>query len=226
MKKRQFAFLLLAVVLLSSCSILQSSSSFMKIEQGMTQQEVISLCGEPQYKRFDEVGEEWEYRAFLSNNWSIIVINFAEGRVVALDMFKEPDQSIATLPVSPVNPPITGISPTYPPTQRPNQKPGHNRPSSQRGMSDKEFTEFYNSVRSGFSSDRLKKVRAVDLTSAQCQKLIGLFPFTDEKIEAMIEMYPRVIDKQNYYKVIDLLTFTSEKDKVRASIERYNKNNR
>ena len=218
MKKIQITWLLLIVMLLSSCSMLRQPSPFMEIKKGMTQEEVVALCKEPQYKRFDEMGEEWEYRTYISNNYSIIVINFADGRVVALDMFKEPVQTIITQPNQPTTPPIITIGPGQIPGHRPEQCP-----SSLKAMSDSEFAAFLDSVKSGFSSDRLKKIKEVPLTSAQCKVLVNVFSFTSEKIEAMIEMYPQVVDKRNYYQVIDMLTFTSEKDQVRDAIKRYNR---
>ncbi|MEG0888663.1 MULTISPECIES: DUF4476 domain-containing protein [Bacteroides] len=218
MKKIQITVLLLFVVLLSSCSTYNQSSRFKQIQKGMTQQEVIALCGEPVYKRFDEVGEEWEYRAFISYEHSVIIINFADGRVVALDMFKEPVQTIIAQPTQPVTPPIITVGPGPTTGHRPGQCL-----SPSRAMSDREFAAFLHSVKSGFSSDRLKKIKEVPLTSAQCKVLVDVFSFTNEKIEAMIEMYPQVVDKRNYYQVIDMLTFTSEKDQVRDAIKRYNR---
>lgn len=66
----------------------------MQIQRGMTKQEVIELCKKPLYQRFDDLGEEWEYRGFVSNHWSVIVVSFENDRVVALDMFKEPVYTI------------------------------------------------------------------------------------------------------------------------------------
>ncbi|MEG2854831.1 DUF4476 domain-containing protein [Bacteroides sp.] len=210
MKKIQITVLLLFVVLLSSCSMLRQPNPFMEIKKGMTQEEVVALCKEPQYKRFDEMGEEWEYRTYMSNNYSVIIINFADGRVVALDMFKEPVQTIITQPTQSAPPPIITVG-------------AEQYSSPSRAMSDREFAAFLHSVKSGFSSDRLKKIKEVPLTSAQCKVLVDVFSFTNEKIEAMIEMYPQVVDKRNYYQVIDMLTFTSEKDQVRDAIKRYNR---
>lgn len=34
----------------------------MKVEKGMAKKEVVSLLGEPDFRRFDEQVEEWEYK--------------------------------------------------------------------------------------------------------------------------------------------------------------------
>lgn len=214
MKKISFSLFLLMTIILSSCYALKSNTTFAQIQRGMTKEEVLELCKKPLYQRFDDLGEEWEYRAVVSNYWSVIVVNFENDRVVALNMFKEP-MSVPSVPVAQGN--FSGSGFEY--------RPGPSIPLSRRVMSESEFIEFYNSLKRGFSSDRLKKIREISLTSAQCKALVDIFSFTSEKIEAIKVMYPQVVDKRNYYMVIDKLTFSSEKDQVRSYIEQYERNN-
>lgn len=215
MKKIPFSLLLLMTIMLSSCYALKSNTTFAQIQRGMTKEEVIQLCKKPLYQRFDDFGEEWEYRAVVSNYWSVIIVNFENDRVVALNMFKE-QVSTPSIPVAPGN--LSGSDFEY------RSAPGI--PLSRRVMSESEFIAFHNSLKNGFSSDRLKKIKEVSLTSAQCKALVDVFTFTSEKIEAMKVMYSRVVDKRNYYMVIDKLTFSSERDQVRSYIEQYERNNK
>lgn len=215
MKKISFSLFLLMTIILSSCYALKSNTTFAQIQRGMTKEEVLELCKKPLYQRFDDLGEEWEYRAVVSNYWSVIIVNFENDRVVALNMFKEP-MDAPSVPVAQGN--FLGSGFEY--------RLGPSIPLSRRVMSESEFIEFYNSLKSGFSSDRLKKIKEVSLTSAQCKALVDIFSFTSEKIEAIKVMYPGVVDKRNYYMVIDKLSFSSEKDQVRSYIEQYERNNK
>lgn len=98
MKKILFPFLLLTAVLLSSCSGLRLNTSLTKIQRGMTKEEVLELCKKPLYQRFDDLGEEWEYRGVVSYYWTVVVVRFEDDRVVALNMFTEPECNHSVTP--------------------------------------------------------------------------------------------------------------------------------
>ena len=54
------------------------------------QQEVKTILGKPNYRRFDGAMEEWEYRGYLSKaGHSVICVNFIDNRVVGLDSFRD-----------------------------------------------------------------------------------------------------------------------------------------
>ena len=59
--KETLAVLFLSLVL-GSCGSLMDNNILLSIHKGMTQEEVTKLLGRPDYRRFDEQGEQWEYR--------------------------------------------------------------------------------------------------------------------------------------------------------------------
>ena len=58
-------------------------------------------------------------------------------------------------------------------------------------------------------------------TSDQCLQLVNLFSFDSEKIKLMQAMYPRIVDKPNFYLVIESLTFQSDKNKMNEFVRKY-----
>ena len=91
--KKNIVSLLLILFLCISCSSLGfvTSKSLQDIQNGMTPQEVSSVMrGGPDYRRFVNGREQWEYRRYNTNNERIIVlINFYDGHVVGLDSFPD-----------------------------------------------------------------------------------------------------------------------------------------
>ena len=98
---------------------------------------------------------------------------------------------------------------------------GEHRPGSgyNRVMNDQLFQTFYNEMKKEpFKDDRIKLLNAAlagsDFTSAQCLQLTKLYTFDDDRMEIMKIMYPRIVDKEAFFTVINTLTFTSSKDKM------------
>lgn len=92
--KKNIASLLLILCLCVSCSSLgfvTSRSLQNNIQKGMTPQEVsLAMKGGPDYRRFEDGREQWEYRRYNTNNERIIIlINFYDGHVVGLDSFPD-----------------------------------------------------------------------------------------------------------------------------------------
>lgn len=52
--------------------------------------------------------------------------------------------------------------------------------------------------------------------------ILDLFTFSAEKIKAIETIYPKVVDKQNSYLLINQFTSSFDKDKVQKIIEKYN----
>ena len=102
---------------------------------------------------------------------------------------------------------------------RPGQ--GEHRPGYgyNRVMNDQLFQTFYNEMKKEpFKDDRIKLLNAAlagsDFTSSQCLQLTKLYTFDDDRMEIMKIMYPRIVDKEAFFTVINTLTFTSSKDKM------------
>ena len=64
MKTIKLTLALLAFMIgINSCASIIGSSKdiMMSVQKGMTQKEVSSILGKPQYRRFDQETEQWEY---------------------------------------------------------------------------------------------------------------------------------------------------------------------
>ena len=111
---------------------------------------------------------------------------------------------------------------------RPEQ--GEHRPGYgyNRVMNDQLFQTFYKEMKNEpFKDDRMKLLNAAlagsDFTSAQCLQLTKLYTFDDDRMEIMKNMYPRIVDKEAFFTVINTLTFSSSKEKMKDFIIGYGK---
>ena len=111
---------------------------------------------------------------------------------------------------------------------RPEQ--GEHRPGYgyNRVMNDQLFQTFYKEMKNEpFKDDRMKLLNAAlagsDFTSAQCLQLTKLYTFDDDRMEIMKIMYPRIVDKESFFTVINTLTFSSSKEKMKDFIIGYGK---
>lgn len=111
---------------------------------------------------------------------------------------------------------------------RPDQ--GEHRPGygHNRVMNDQLFQTFYKEMKNEpFKDDRMKLLNAAlagsDFTSAQCLQLTKLYTFDDDRMEIMKIMYPRIVDKKAFFTVINTLTFSSSKEKMKDFIIGYGK---
>ncbi len=109
-------------------------------------------------------------------------------------------------------------------------RPGHGSSTFGKNvMSTDLFEDFYRRMKDEPFSDGKNKLLATALagaafTSAQCCRLIDLYTFDDDKVEFLKQIYPNVVDKEAFFKVIDKLTFLSSRDKVRDFIQAYGGN--
>lgn len=217
-----FAFLMFVVM---SCGLMSnfSSSTMMDIQKGMTQQEVSKLLGKPNHRSFNENSEMWEYRGYTTaTTYSVMEIVFEDGRVVEMNTFEDPTVRVQTPPTPSSDPTTVVIAPTYRPSYRPD-----GNVSRREVMTDANFNRFMQSLNSGFSSDRTKKIEnamsTIWFTSAQAKRLLGLFHFSSEQVAFLKQIYPKIIDKQNFYTVIDAMSFSTDRNAVLDYINAYNK---
>ena len=111
---------------------------------------------------------------------------------------------------------------------RPDQ--GEHRPGygHNRVMNDQLFQTFYKEMKNEpFKDDRMKLLNAAlagsDFTSVQCLQLTKLYTFDDDRMEIMKIMYPRIVDKEAFFTVINTLTFSSSKEKMKDFMIGYGK---
>ena len=64
-------------------------NKIMKVQEGMSRQEISNIFGTPDYRRFDRGVEEWEYHrlSVIGGETKITVITFDEGRVSGMNTF-------------------------------------------------------------------------------------------------------------------------------------------
>lgn len=110
------------------------------------------------------------------------------------------------------------------PGQGEGHRPGYNR--YDRVMSDQLFQSFFNNVKNEpFEKDRIALINAalanVDFTTDQCVQLVKFYTFDNERMKIMKMMYPRIVDKEAFFMVINLLTFSSNKDKMNEFVQSY-----
>ena len=91
-------------------------------------------------------------------------------------------------------------------------------------MSDAEFQRLKSAVNNeSFSDDQLRVARHAArnkrMSVAQIKEIARLFSFSSEKLEFTKAAYRNCIDKSNYYEVMDVFTFSSDKRKLGEFIE-------
>lgn len=212
MKKKRiiigFAMYMLAMT--SCSSIFYSKGNILeKIETGMSPQEVTDLLGKPEYRRLDYGLEEWEFQKYLNaldKEPTVIIIRFEDNQLVYMDSFKESERQ-----------PQTSVPPV-----RPSQKPPIvvvPGPGIGHPVSEQQFNEFYNKVKSRpFKDDQLKLIRiGVEnkyFTCKQCARMMSLYAFDDEKLKVLKIFAPHILDKENYDVLSEEIMSLIEQEKV------------
>lgn len=115
-------------------------------------------------------------------------------------------------------------------------KPGRpgGRPTETEGygsvMSPSAFEKFVQLVKKQtFDSERREVIDHALLTSLfttdQCIRLMDLYDFDREKKQLMKKIYPKIVDKPNFYYAIDKLNFPSDQREVREFVKKYHEKN-
>lgn len=91
MKNIHIILILALGLVVSSCfTSYVSNSKVMGVTRGMLHQDVESILGKPDYRRFDGALEEWEYHKISSVVYATpmtIIVSFIDGRVTGMDTF-------------------------------------------------------------------------------------------------------------------------------------------
>ena len=227
MKKIHVMLCLALGILVSGCfTSYVSTKQMMGIYQGMTQSQVESVLGKPDFRRFDGDMEEWEFHRdngtpVLTSEPVTIIVQFVNREVVSMDTFKgygrpAPMHSVVVPPA--VNTTVEVF-------------PNHEQVEEARLMTDPEFDEFINKLKITVMNEDQKKLvdrmlRTYDVTSNQCVKIVKEISYTPDQVEMMKKLYPYVRDKRNFNKVIDILFSNAYKDEMRKFIEEYHQNNK
>lgn len=215
--KETLAVLFLSLVL-GSCGSLMDNNILLSIHKGMTQEEVTKLLGHPDYRRFDEQGEQWEYRkgGGIGHYGTTILIDFKNNLVSNLDSF----ESVPTPPAVAVCPPAQVESTVAPP--RPPHHNGH-RPNYPQITSDNDFQQLYNKIKQKPFKDEQLDILSLAaghrwFSCQQCVRLMSIYTFDDDKLKVLQILATRIADKENYDKIINSLDFLSSEDKAKEML--------
>lgn len=88
-----------------------------------------------------------------------------------------------------------------------------------REMNSRDFEQAKETLKKDwFESSRLSSAKTIMdanyFTTAQVKELMQLFTFDDKKLEIAKYAYRKTVDKNNYYLLSELLTFSSSKDEL------------
>lgn len=202
---------------LQSCGQLPISNkhALLNIEKDMTKSEVSKILGTPDYRRFDEDIEQWEYvkgENYMSYG-DVIIVDFKDGRVVNLNSYKnKPVAQVAQVEH------IDRGTPGY--IERSRTEYRYDRRYDRRIMDENEFRSFYNRVKSAPFRDEQFKIVSFEtanrfFTSRQSRDLIAIYNFDDERLKMLDILAPKIVDRENSGVIVDIFTFSSGKDKAR-----------
>lgn len=216
MKKQVFIALSLVAcsLFLSGCASLTGSSAITKIEKGMSKKEIVKLLGEPDFRRFDDQYEEWEYKKenVLTQETKIIIVDFVNDRVSHMNSFSG---DIHPHPPVVVAPPAE-IEYDYPHPRHPERRPDRHL---SKAMDENDFRQLYNKVKQKpFKDDQLELLEIGIsnryVTCNQCIRLMSIYTFDDEKLKVLEIVAPNIIDAENYEDIIESLSFISSEEKA------------
>ena len=205
----------LAVLLstLTSCGLYdtanQRSRLMGNLHEGISQQEVIATLGNPEFRRFNNGIEQWEYhKTHIGGEKTVIILDFQNKKVIALDSYD------GTFPPVTAYPPVT----TCPPC-----------PENQ-GYPTFPYTWFdnlYQQVKAEpFKENRLKLLEDAAyrhrFTCSETADLLKLFNFDDERLEALEILQPSISDYRDSDRIIDCMTFISGEKKAKEILARRN----
>jgi len=182
----------------------------LNIKQGMSPQEVVSIMGQPDLRRFNETGEEWVYKKSDIFNSYTYVINFSDNKVTALDSFINPPQN------QPGN--ATTVAPPPPPVNQHNYR--RNRAHI---VGEEEFSHLMGNIKKEpFKDDQMKMLQfSINgnrlFTCRQCVRFMSLTVFSDEKKDIFRLVAPYIIDPENYKLIVNDISVFSE-DEVRNTL--------
>ncbi|SRR3712207_1576098 len=161
--------------------------------------------------------EEWEYRKFspLSDvGWSIILIQFTDGRVSGMDSFKDRSMNLDNATLTRPSPTVISTIDNFPPV-------GHSF-DRERTMDGFEFRKLLDNVKYSSTNEKKRLIETAlqqyDFTSKQAKELVEQISFTSDQKEMMIKIYPYIVDKQNFEVVIGILSFGSDREEVRKAL--------
>lgn len=98
-------------------------------------------------------------------------------------------------------------------------------------MNARVFEEFCQTLKKeSFTSNKFKIIETAVVntrfTSEQCMRIVEYFTFESDQVKLMKKIYPVVVDKESFFKVISTLTYSSSKNDVNNFIKEYHERRR
>lgn len=93
------------------------------------------------------------------------------------------------------------------------------RPDRARAMRNDDFSMMYKIVKNvSFDNNKIDIIRVAcigsSFSSKQCAKLLALLSFDDNKLEALNILAPKLVETDNYNKILNQFSFSSSKEKA------------
>lgn len=211
--KSRYGVYLLTFVMMFVFS-LNASAKDRLVQRGMTKEEVVVCLGKPDATSFNQYGELWTYKKVpLLGPSKMIYVGFDSSDRVATyqeqvigDDDNNPN-SVLARPLPPVYTPMPSM---------------HATPQMSYGMTDSDFSFLYGKVRNADSSSKMDLIQVASLgcyyTCGQCAKVMAIFSFSDDRLQALRYMAPHIVDPQNAPVIYRLFVFDDDKDKAASII--------
>lgn len=186
------------------------------LHEGMTKREVAAVLGNPEFRRYNNGIEQWEFhKTHFSGAETVILLDFRNDKVISFDTYDGNYPSPGYPPIAVCPPAPAGSNPSLP------------YPTDDEAW----FRELYQRVKEKpFKDGRLDVLREAarqsDFTCDEIIQLMKLFSFDDDRLEALTILEPTIIDRQNVDRIINSMTFISGEEKARNILNRKHYNSR
>ena len=99
------------------------------------------------------------------------------------------------------------------------------KPAMLRAMRNDDFSMVYKIVKNtSFDKNKIDIIRVAcigsNFSSRQCARLLSLLSFDDNKLDALKVMAPRLVDVEDYDKIIKQFSFSSNREKAMKILSR------
>lgn len=186
------------------------------LHEGMTKREVAAVLGNPEFRRYNNGIEQWEFhKTHFSGAETVILLDFRNDKVISFNTYDGNYPSPGYPPIAVCPPAPAGSNPSLP------------YPTDDEAW----FRELYQRVKDKpFKDGRLNVIRDAarqsDFTCDEIIQLMKLFSFDDDQLEVLSILEPTIIDRQNVDRIINSMTFISGEEKARNILNRKHYNSR
>lgn len=234
MKRNRLMAIIAMCIMMLSISLSALAQDAIGIERGMTKDNVRKILGSPKVSSYITGGEIWQY---LTNSSALsssadskkIIVEFDRDNKVVAYVVKPGTDRTLTFDREKLRDELSRVPRGYGNNRNNNYNNnrsfgyGYNNRNygygGNRYMSESDFSTIYDKVKNtAFASSKLDLLRVVSSGSRfscdQCARLLGLFTFSSDKMNALKILASRIADPQNANAIYKQFTFSSDKDKA------------